>query len=232
LDKITSRKNEFIQSLRSYDGEDFLCVGAKMLEEAKKAGAEITSVLWKETPGECLCEKQYVAPSDLFDYACPQKNSPGPVFTAKIPEREHGPVKQALILENVQDPGNVGTVLRTANALGIDCVYLLGDCASLHNWKTIRASMGAVFYQKVIVNELPDLIIYGAALSDDAVDITDIDLSNCAVAIGSEGRGLSNELLSRCEKHVIIPMSPNAESLNAAVAASIIAWEMKRGKGV
>lgn len=229
MDRITSRKNEFIQYLRAYDGDDFLCIGDKMFEEAVKAGAEITSIVWKDIPGDCLCEKQCVVPSDLFDYVCPQKNSPGPLFTARIPVREEKPVRQALILENVQDPGNVGTVIRTANAFGIDCVYLLGECASLHNWKTIRASMGAVFYQKIIVNQLPDLPIYGAALDKKSVDITITNLSNCAVAIGSEGRGLSSELLARCEKKIVIPMSPNAESLNAAVAASIIAWEMKRG---
>lgn len=229
MDRITSRKNELIQYLRAYDGEDFLCIGEKMLEEAVKAEAEITAIIWKEIPGDCVCEKQYVVPADLFDYVCPQKNSPGPLFTVKRRKSEGKPVRQALILENVQDPGNVGTVLRTANAFGIDCVYLLGECASLHNWKTVRASMGAVFYQEVVVNELPDLPIYGAALEQDSVDITHINLSDCAVAIGSEGRGLSRELLAKCEKKLVIPMSPYAESLNAAVAASIIAWEMKRG---
>ena len=229
MEKITSRKNEYIKALRDYRGEDFLCCGEKMLEEAVKAGAEITSLLWKEAPGSFeVCSRQFYAPAELFDYAAPMKNSPGPVFTARIkpfPEIEE---HSAIILENVQDPGNVGTVIRTANAFDIDCVYLLGDCAGLRSFKTVRASMGAVFYQRVKVGCLPSLPVYGAALAADSVDITKVSLKNCAVAIGSEGHGLSKKLLDSCAGKIIIPMSDKAESLNAAVAASICMWEMSR----
>lgn len=215
--------------LKNYSGDEMLCCGMKMLEEAVKSGAEITLVLWKETAGEIKCEKQYVVPADLFDYVSPKKNSPGPLFTAKprILDKE---ITSAIILENVQDPGNVGTVIRTANAMDIDCVYLVGDCASLHNTKTVSASMGAVFYQKVLVNTLPDLPIYGASLSEKSVNITDVELKNCAIAIGSEGRGLSDEMKQKCEKEIVIPMTERAESLNAAVAASICMWEVYKYK--
>ena len=234
MDNITSRKNEYIRYLKNYSGEDLLCCGMKMLEEAIKSGAEITGILWKGSAQTTVdCERQYTAPADLFDYACPLKNSPGPMFTARPDsakfERE---IRNAIILENVQDPGNVGTVIRTANALNIDCVYLVGDCASLHNIKTVSASMGAVFYQKVLVNQLPDLPIYGAALSHNSVNITNTKLCNCAVAIGSEGHGLSGEMLEKCDKEIIIPMSERAESLNAAVAASILMWEMAKNSGI
>lgn len=227
MERITSRKNSFIQEIRNYEGEALLCVGAKMLEEAVKAGAEIEAVLWKETPGEADCARQYVAPAELFDYACPQKNSPGPLFLAVPKAAEKKAIRNAIVLENVQDPGNVGTVIRTANAFDIDCVYLVGDCASLHNPKTVRASMGAVFYQKVLVDELPELPIYGASLSHNSVNINELTLKDCAVAIGSEGHGLSAEMLGKCAGTLIIPMSERAESLNAAVAAAIVMWQMK-----
>lgn len=228
MERITSRKNEYIKSLRANCSGDYICDGLKMLEEAESAGVEITSILWKENPGEHSCPVQYVAPADLFDYASPMKNSPGPVFTVRPPEFDAKQISSAIILENVQDPGNVGTVIRTAYALGIDCVYLLGDCASLHNTKTIRASSGAIFKQRIVLNELPELPFYAAVLADDALEIGKVSLKNAAVAIGSEGHGLSDELIAKSAGKVIIPMQPGSESLNAAIAASLFMWEMKR----
>lgn len=249
MEKITSRKNEYIRSLRllaskgDYRRErgEYVCDGIKLLREAILSGAEVTSVLWREAP-EALdglnVPAQYIADSALFDYASPMKNSPGPVFTVAIaPERDEGEMKNALVLETVQDPGNVGTVIRTANALGIDAVILTGECADLYNPKTARATMGAIFRQRVIacpVTELEKMLyenglaLYGAALSPRAADIRALSLKNAAVAVGSEGRGLSRELLSMCTGEVIIPMRPCSESLNAAVAAAIVMWEMAR----
>lgn len=141
------------------------------------------------------------------------------------------------MLESVQDPGNVGTVIRTANAFGIDAVILTGNCADLYNPKTVRATMGAIFRQRVLcrgVDELMPLLagnglaLYGAALSARAADIRRVDVKNAAVAIGSEGSGLSAALLALCRGEVIIPMRPDSESLNAGVAASVVMWEMAR----
>ena len=141
------------------------------------------------------------------------------------------------MLENVQDPGNVGTVIRTANAFRIGAVILCGCCADLYAPKTVRATMGAIFRQRVLTaerEELPALLrknglpLYGAALSASSQDIHTLDLHRSAVAVGSEGKGLSEELLSLCAKQLIIPMNPDSESLNAAVAASVIMWEMFR----
>ena len=121
--------------------------------------------------------------------------------------------------------------------MGIDAVVLIGDCADLYSPKTVRASMGGIFRQRVLemnIEELNNyanqnmLRLYGAALSDKAEDIRKIDMSSLAVAVGSEGKGLSNELLNICTGQLIIPMQPNCESLNAAVAASIIMWELNR----
>ena len=97
--------------------------------------------------------------------------------------------------------------------------------------------MGAIFRQNVLHVPLPELKdftaenglpLYGAALSDRASDLRLTNLKNAAVAIGSEGRGLSREFLDICEKEIIIPMRPESESLNAAAAAAVIMWEMAR----
>lgn len=250
MEIITSRKNAFVRHLRSlasdskYRAEqgEFLCDGRKLLDEALAFGAEVRAVLWKgEAPGEAFAiQRQYVAERDVFDFASPMNNSPGPIFTVAMPKTD-GRIDRSggvMVLEGVQDPGNVGTVIRTASAFGISAVVLTGGCADLYNPKTVRATMGAIFRQRVIpltLDQLPDLLrenslkLYGAALSDRAADIRTAELENAAVAVGSEGRGLSRELLDMCDAQVIIPMAPNSESLNAAVAAAVIMWEM-RGK--
>ena len=248
MDRISSRKNAYIAHIRllAADGTyrqeqgEFVCEGTKLLREAAASGARITSVLWKDCGAACPvdCGRQFIAASELFDYASTMKNSPGPIFTVsrELPHRE-SEIKNAIVLENVQDPGNVGTVLRTANAFGIGAVVLTGDCADPFSPKTVRATMGAVFRQRIChvpVGELKEwlhlsgLRLYGAALSKKAADLRGIELDRCAVAVGSEGRGLSRELLGLCSGELIIPMESGSESLNAAVAASIIMWELYR----
>lgn len=219
----------------------FLCDGMKTLREALTFGARVCSVLWKEQAQRVEgldCREQYAAPAELFDYASYMKNSPGPLFAVAVPEAERDrPLKNAIVLENVQDPGNVGTVIRTANAFGIGAVLLVGACADLYNPKTVRATMGAIFRQRVeqlSVDEMKALLcenalpLYGAALSDGARDIRQAELRQAAVAIGSEGNGLSRELLALSDGQIIIPMTPESESLNAGVAASVVMWEMTR----
>ena len=142
-ENITSRKNQYIQHLKSlcaspaYRREQgqYAGDGIKLLREALACGAEVTSVLWRgqaqALPG-LEGAKIYSAPGELFDYASPMKNSPGPLFTVKIPSEDTAaPIRRAIVLESVQDPGNVGTVIRTANAFGIDAVILTGNCADL-----------------------------------------------------------------------------------------------------
>ena len=239
VEHITSRKNAIIQRLRTLaaDGAfrraegEYLCDGHKLLAEALDKSAELRCVLWKERPGETAlpaAARQYTAPAELFDYVSPMKNSPGPLFTLALPEEAEPVFSRAILLENVQDPGNVGTVIRTAAAMGVDTVILCGACAD---------TMGAIFRERIIHCSAEDvraavdrngLKLYGAALSDRAADIRSLRLSNAVVAVGSEGQGLSAALLTQCDGELIIPMSPGSESLNAAVAASIILWEMAR----
>lgn len=248
MEQITSRKNAYIRHLRSLAGErayrrqqgEYLCDGMKLLREAVAAGAEITSVLCREClPAEPLpAVPVYVAPEELFRYVSPMEESPGPLFTVRMHSTEFAaPPERVIVLENLQDPGNVGTVLRTAAAMGADAVVLTGACADIYNPKAVRATMGAIFRQKVIQTDIPGLRalleqwklpLYGAALSETAEDIRNVVLSRSAVAVGNEGKGLSRELLDACDGCVIIPMAPGSESLNAAVAASVILWEMRR----
>lgn len=247
MENLTSRKNPLIRHLRTLgsDGEyrrehgEYVLDGIKLLQEAMAFGASINTVLWAgEAKFFVPDAKVYSAPRDLVEYASPLKNSPGPVFTVTIPEQKQPEtLKKVIVLENVQDPGNVGTVIRTANALGMDAVVLTGNCASVFGAKTARAAMGALFRQCVLEMEPAEMIglmhsngllVYGAALSDRAVDVRTVSLDNAVFVVGSEGQGLSDEMLRMCDGEVIIPMQAGSESLNAGVAASILMWELAR----
>ena len=248
MDKITSRRNQLIAHIRKlstdrdyrYRCEEYVCEGRTLLEEALASSADITAVIWCGEAEDTfpVLTSQYEVPLDLYSFVSPSKNSPGPLFTVRLPQiGKDRKIDSAIILENIQDPGNIGTVMRTANAFGVGSVVFTGSCADVYNVKAVRASMGAVFRQRtdtVEIGRLKEFVdanslkLYAAALSDGAEDIRNIDCSGCAFAVGNEGSGLSRELLGLCEKKVVIPMMPSAESLNAAVAAGILMWESRR----
>ena len=252
MDRLTSRKNPVIRQLwalgreRSARAETGLFVGdgEKLLHEAIQSGVEIDTVLWAETPAMDFpgAAHQFTAPAELVEYVSALSHSPGPVFTVRMqPKPFPEALRRVIVLETVQDPGNVGTVLRTANALGMDAVLLTGNCAGLYSPKTVRSTMGAIFRMPALectLDEMKALLeqhglpLYGAALSESARDLRTVALGRAAVAIGSEGQGLSRELLSLCDGEIIIPMRPESESLNAAVAASVVMWEMARNEGI
>ena len=149
------------------------------------------------------------------------------------------------MLDGVQDPGNLGTILRTAEAAGIAGVVLSKDSADVFNPKVIRATMGGIF--RVPFRIVEDLVsaldslkqtagaggenyrIYGAALGEGCVEYTEPDYTKpSVVVIGNEAKGISTPVLNILDKRVQIPMAGKAESLNAAVAASVLMFEMAR----
>jgi len=141
-----------------------------------------------------------------------------------------------LLLDGIQDPGNVGTILRTADALEIPVVLLEG-CADPYSHKVVRSSMGAVFRAAVMeasweqvaaACKKTGISVAVTALSDRAEDIRRAELNRCAVVIGSEGQGVRKEILDNADMELIIPMNARCESLNAAIAAAIVMWQMKQ----
>ena len=143
-----------------------------------------------------------------------------------------------LVLFGLQDPGNVGMMIRTADALGIDGVILSGSC-DLYSPKVIRSTMGSVFRMNIAVeNDTETLfaelgqagaVTSAAVIDKDAVPVTECDFTGTqAVFIGNEGNGLPAVTAQRCTRRVIIPMHGNINSLNAAMAAGILMWELKR----
>ncbi len=170
----------------------------------------------------------------------PMRTPQGALFLVRLPDT--APPKRLcgsryLVLDGVQDPGNVGTIWRTGDALGADGLLLVNSCADPYHPKTVRASMGACFRMPVwetTPGELAALVkgaelpLYATALREDTVDVRQAELGRAAVVIGSEGRGISEQLLHMSQKTLKIPMRERCESLNAAVAATVVLWEMAR----
>ena len=252
METITSRQNPLMTHIRKLAGSaayrrqtgQCLCDSPKLLREAAQWGAEVQTVVSVEPWPEPLPEKvrQVLVPPEVMASISPAKTPQGVLFTCRVPVLpvpETLPGRRYVVLAGGQDPGNVGTVLRTLDAFDADGLLLTGGCADPFGPKTVRASMGAVFRRpvwSVTPEELGDLLrrsgipLYGAALRADTMDARAVELSRAAVAIGSEGRGLTEELLALCDGTVRIPMSPRCESLNAAVAASVLLWEAYRGE--
>lgn len=147
--------------------------------------------------------------------------------------------QRVVMLSSLQDPGNLGTIIRTSEAFGIDGLILSADCPDLTAPKVLRSTMGGVFRLPIrVVDSMEDEIarlrqqgfsVYATALSDKSVPITELSLEGkIAAVIGNEGNGLTQQVIDACTAQTIIPMAGKAESLNAAIAASIVIWEMCR----
>lgn len=247
-ERITSRRNPLLQHVRrlltsrSYREKSgqFAADGIKLLAEAARWRPDwLQTVL--VTADAALCPlpdhvRVVEIPDDVMAQVSPMETPQGALFVCALPEQTPLALTPGcLILDGIQDPGNLGTILRTADALEVP-VILTPGCADVYNPKTVRASMGAVFRtppqwaapeaaaEQCRREGIP---LYVTALSDRAVDLRQAALAQGAVVIGSEGRGVGGFFLSHGDRELVIPMNPRCESLNAAVAAAIVMWQMK-----
>ena len=263
--RITSRQNPLIRRAAALlrDGQErrergrFLCEGARLCRDAVLSGIEIETCFYTEqaekrygeylAPILAVCQEHYEIEEHVAALLSSTKASQGVYCVCRIPARLGRSCSEAdfagrnlLVLESLQDPGNLGTVLRTAEALGVEEIVLLGQCADVLSPKVLRASMGAVFRGRLVLEsdaeELCKLLkeqnyLLHAAVPDRAArEITAVDFftGRHAVFIGNEGNGLSERALALCDDRVTIPMEGRAESLNASAAATILLWEMRR----
>ena len=244
-ERITARKNPLLQQVRKLLSSRkerettgfFVADGTKLLQEAVRYYPGLDTVILSdgveaEIPGNVRVVR---VPEDVMASISPMEAPQGALFLCRLPGKQaFTPKPGMLILDGIQDPGNLGTILRTADALDISVVLLEG-CADPYSHKTVRASMGAVFRVPVIQStwqEVQDacraagIPIGVTALSNRAKDLRQADVKKMAVVIGSEGRGARQEILDGADEELIIPMNPHCESLNAAVAATIVVWQM------
>ena len=213
--------------------------GVKLLEEAAKWYDGLDTAILTENVQISLPDhvKVVTVPRDVMESISPMEAPQGALFLCRLPEKTaFCPKPGMLFLDGIQDPGNLGTILRTADALEIP-VALLEGCADPYSHKVVRASMGAVFrtpvqmttWQQAMESCREDGIpVAVTALSDRAVDLRQASLDTMAVVIGSEGRGVRQEILEAAQAELIIPMNSRCESLNAAIASAIVMWQMKQ----
>ena len=222
--------------------------GIRLISDAVKENAELHSVFvtesFLEKQGEALdfpsSVSLFVIPDELGKSISDTSSAQGVFAVCKAIEKPHFSqvIKRGgkyLLLCNLQDPGNLGTIIRTADAVGLDGVFL-SECCELYNPKVIRSTMGSLFrlnVSEVSFEEIFPLFeqrgvpSYAAVIDRDAVSLTDCDFSGGGVVlIGNEGNGLPESITKACEKKLTIKMNGNINSLNAAMAAGIIMWEL------
>ena len=246
-ERISSRKNPLLQQVKKLlssrkereKGGLFVSDGTKLLEEAVKFESGLHTVILSDGVEAEVPEGVRVVrvPEDVMASISPMEAPQGALFLCRLPEKTaFTAVPGMLLLDGIQDPGNIGTILRTADALEVPVVLLEG-CADPYSHKVVRSSMGAVFRTKVVQSTWAEvqaacktagIPVAVTALSDRAKDIRTADLTQMAVVIGSEGRGVRQEILDSADAELIIPMNPRCESLNAAIAATICMWQMKK----
>lgn len=259
--EITSAKNPLIKEIKSlYRKKDriknksFIIEGIKMIEEAIDTNYPIKNIIYtdqllKIKDGEILFEKIkgldniiYV-PNNIFKEISDTENPQGVLGIGKFQYKELREIKSKerlflLFLDEVQDPGNMGTIIRTADAFNSDGIIVTDGCVDPYNPKVVRATMGSIFrvplyYTSDGIQELKklkdmDIRLYSTSLVG-SMPIYEADFNEGFILIiGNESNGVSEEIFSLSDKLIKIPMPGGAESLNAGVAASIIMYEVMK----
>lgn len=257
MEVITSRKNSIIRHgvslitspTKRREENLFVTEGARLCEDAAKSGIGIFRLLYTEDAArkykdyiDCIkavCEEEYLVEPHVAELLSTTKNSQG-IFCVCRVKRTQGEIKgKILVLENIQEPGNLGGIFRTGEALGIDTFILVGNCCDIYSQKVLRASMGGVFrlntiHEQTGADAAKRLKALGfsclaAVVEGTADSVVKVNFKGrCALFIGNEGSGLTQDTVSACDQRVTIPMDGRAESLNAGTAAAIIMWEMVR----
>lgn len=266
MERITSRQNPLVREAaallksgdRRRESGQFLCEGARLCRDAALSGVEIVTCFVTGTAlekyGSYLEEiltaagKSYLIEDHVAGLLSGTKSTQGVFCVCGLPGAMEdvigfAPACSCLVLENLQDPGNLGTVLRTAEALGVRRVFLAGEGCDPFSPKALRASMGAVFRLSLGVRRDPEdlgrllsdhgYVLHAAVPDSSALPVDRVDFGSGlhAVWIGNEGSGLSERAIACCDDRITIPMAGRAESLNASAAATILLWEMQRGAG-
>lgn len=257
---VTSKENPVIklyQKLSSSKKERlqyglFVLEGLRIVEDALREDSRISHLImtknaYEKSGSELLLQadlrntKTIVISNELGKKISATDTTQGIFAICAIPQQKSfKAVKNGkyAVLFGLQDPGNVGMIIRTADALGIDGVILSGSC-DLYSPKTIRATMGSVFRENIYIEndeaslfemlEKNGVLTSAAVIDTDAEGVTECSFGGThAIFIGNEGSGLPRETAMRCNRRVTIRMSGTVNSLNAAMAAGILMWELKK----
>lgn len=259
---VTSKDNQWVKEWRILCGDAkrrresglFAIEGARLCGDALASGVPVRAVLYtaaaRQTYGAVVesllaaAEHAVEISPELARQMGDTTNPQGVFCLAKTLDNLRSLDKIDIMgyygaLEDMQDPGNLGTVIRTAEALGLSGLLLSDGCCDIYNPKVLRASMGGVFRlpllrcggmaQTVAALQQKGMTAFACVVDRDATPITAVTMAPGSIAvIGNEGNGLRTETVEACAGRVTIPMAGRAESLNASMAAGLVLWEMTR----
>ena len=234
IDSLDNKKIKEIASLKIKKYRDqyglFLVEGKHLVDEAKKSGLLEEVILLDD---EYDFDKKLIVSEKVMKKLSFQDSLPSIMGVCKIKDNKLIGSKY-LLLDGIQDPGNLGTIIRSSLAFGVDTIVLSKDSVDLYNDKVIRSTQGMIFHINIIRCDLEDVInkikgdikIIGTSLGD-STPLRSIDkLERYALIVGNEGNGVKKEILDLCDDIVRIEMNKDVESLNVGVATSIILYEM------
>lgn len=269
LELITSKSNQTIVKIsklneKKYRSSEklFLCDGIKLFKEAITYSAPIKYIVVKNNANlgdetikmltECLKNEMKIlcVTEEVFEKITTEQAPQGIITVCEFVNSKHSYLgdedvdyrnERIMFIESVRDPGNLGTIIRNSVAFGYDRLILSADCVDIYSQKVIRATMGAIFKQKIdIVSNLEKAVfnlktsgkrVVTSSLGKKSLVLGKENLSNKEViVIGNEGHGASERILSISDDTIFIPMEQNTESLNASVAATIFMWEQYKNK--
>ena len=203
----------------------FLIEGDHLIKEALKKQMVVSTIGLNET-------YDYTVNPEILKKLSSQKSGTKEIAVVKKIEEKKVEGDKILILDNIQDPGNLGTIIRSAVAFHISTIILSDDCVDLYNDKVIRSSEGMIFNINIVRKKLIEIIpklkengytIYATTVNGKGYFEND---SKIALVIGNEGNGIKEDILNLCDKNITIKMNKECESLNAGVAASILMYEL------
>lgn len=266
IEKITSKNNNTLKKIRQLNSKkyrdkynEYIIEGSNLLEEALKLDIKINCAVISEKFLEDVNNKSILdfltlkkielhsVSSEIYKSISDTQNPQGILAVVPKSKEEYSldniaKIKDSniLILDKVQDPGNLGTIIRTADAAGIDAIVLIKGCVDLHNLKVIRSTMGSIFRIPILSGYSIDEVISILKANNKNIISTDVKTDNnyyeidmkkdIALVIGNEGNGVSEEFLHNSKYVIKIPMYRGVESLNASIAASILIYEIVRQK--
>ena len=236
---ITSKSNPLIKEIAKLSDKKFrkelslyVVEGIKPVSECIAAGCKINKIICTEE----LAEKfpgAVIVSREVFESISSEKTPQGVLAAVKIPQTVlSAPNRSCILLDRLQDPGNLGTIIRTANAAGYNEIYLI-NCTDAYSPKAVRASMSGIFFVKLYTGSQEEVL---AAIGGVPIICADMDGKDIfkfsppqkfCLCIGNEGGGISDEIMQRAAFKVKIPMADTCESLNAAVSAGIAMYQLK-----
>lgn len=262
IKKIKSKNNENIKYILKLlnsskfrrQNKEFIIEGLRICMDAVKSNVKIKKVFYtdkfyykfgmdiKAILDSCI--ESYVIEEDIINKISNTDSSQGIICLCDMRDKSYSmeAIKQSntvVVLENIQNPSNLGAIIRTCDALNIEGIIISKGSCDIYNQKVLRGSMGSIFRSKILISEdIPGIIselnsyefLTVAMLAEDgAVDIKSLpENRKIAIVIGNEGNGITNKTKLNCTSSALIPINKDVDSLNAAVASGIAIWELTR----